>query len=100
MALALHELSTNAIKYGALSNKRGKVKIFWSIDNECFRFYWNESGGPKVSKPKQKGFGSKLIERLLPVSFNGRANLNYDAKGVSFELLAPDTLNNFPYNQS
>lgn len=100
MALALHELSTNAIKYGALSNKRGKVKIFWSIDNECFRFYWNESGGPKVSKPKQKGFGSKLIERLLPVSFNGRANLNYHAKGVSFELLAPDTLNNFPYNQS
>lgn len=99
MALALHELGTNAVKYGALSNKTGVVNIFWSMDSENFYFSWNESGGPKTLKPKQKGFGSKLIERLLPTSFNGHACLNYAPKGFSFELFAPNNSAIFPLEE-
>lgn len=96
MALALHELSTNAVKYGALSNETGQVNISWSINKKQFHFNWHEQGGPKVIKPSRKGFGSKLIERLLPASFNGQATLNYLPTGVSFDLIAPYTEENFP----
>ena len=96
MALALHELSTNAVKYGALSTKTGVVEINWTIEKNEFHFSWREKGGPVVHEPTKLSFGSKLIKRLLPARFNGHADLNYDPDGFSFELFAPKTVQNFP----
>ncbi len=96
MALALHELSTNAVKYGALSSKNGIVEINWTFDRDEFHFSWREKDGPTVSQPTKLSFGSKLIKRLLPARFNGHAELNYAPEGFSFELKAPRTAENFP----
>ncbi|WP_295912665.1 sensor histidine kinase [uncultured Bartonella sp.] len=96
MALALHELSTNAVKYGALSSKNGIVEINWTLDKDEFHFSWREKDGPTVYQPTKLSFGSKLIKRLLPARFNGHAELNYAPEGFSFELKAPRTEENFP----
>ncbi|AQT48398.1 MULTISPECIES: sensor histidine kinase [Bartonella] len=96
MALALHELSTNAVKYGALSSKTGIIEIIWTLDKNEFHFSWRERGGPTVHAPTKLSFGSKLITRLLPARFNGHANLSYAPEGFSFELSAPRTPDNFP----
>jgi len=95
IALAVHELATNAVKYGALSDAGGKVSVAWSTgdvaDVPTFRFAWTEAGGPAVVEPKpsQKGFGSRLIERLLSNDFGGAVHVTYAAHGVVCELTAP-----------
>lgn len=96
MALALHELGTNAVKYGALSCNSGVVEINWTVEKDKFHFSWREKGGPKVHEPTKQSFGSKLIKRLLPARFNGHADLRYAPEGFSFELSAPKTEENFP----
>ena len=77
LALAIHELATNAAKYGALSGNGGEVAIVWSNkrtgDDRGFRFSWTESGGPSVTAPRKKGFGTRLIERVLAAHFGGHA---------------------------
>jgi len=67
LAMVLHELATNAVKYGALSNEGGRVQLDWELDDGsgCVRLCWRESGGPPVTPPERKGFGSKLIEKSL-----------------------------------
>ena len=94
LAIAIHELATNATKYGALST-RGRVDITWSIAKlntvPHFRFTWTESGGPPVSKPtpNQRGFGSRLIEQVLGSTFAGKVATSYRQSGVRCELIAP-----------
>jgi two-component sensor histidine kinase len=89
LALAIHELATNAVKYGALSGK-GTVDVVWSNDaTDGFRFSWTESDGPEVAEPGQKGFGSRLIERVLAADFEGEAHTYYRPGGVVCELIAP-----------
>ena len=95
LSIAVHELATNAVKYGSLSG-RGNVEITWSnnelIDSQpSFRFLWIEKGGPEVTEPAptKKGFGSRLIERLLANDFAGKVNLSYRPDGVVCELVAP-----------
>jgi two-component sensor histidine kinase len=94
LALAVHELATNAVKYGALSTS-GKVEIVWSNGKDetepGFRFRWTESGGPPVTEPSkdEKGFGSRLIERVLANDFGGEARTFYRPSGLVFELVAP-----------
>lgn len=93
MALTLHELATNATKYGALSNDRGRIKISWTIgrigdQKDELQFVWRETGGPVVSEPKSKGFGSRLISRVLAADFNGDVRINYPVEGVSCTLTA------------
>jgi two-component sensor histidine kinase len=89
LALAIHELATNALKYGALSG-RGKVDVLWSNDAESgFRFSWTESGGPTVVEPSKKGFGSRLIDRVLAADFEGEVRTYYRQCGVVCELMAP-----------
>ena len=96
LAVAVHELATNAAKYGSLSG-RGNVEITWSselIDAQpSFRFLWTEKGGPEVTAPapSKKGFGSRLIERLLANDFSGKVNMYYRPNGVVCELIAPLT---------
>jgi two-component sensor histidine kinase len=96
LSLALHELCTNAAKYGALSVETGQVEITWHVsgdgDAALFRFRWQESGGPPVKAPERKGFGSRLIERSLAGSFGGQAEIRYEPTGVvwSIETSLPD----------
>lgn len=95
LSLAVHELATNAMKYGALSNSGGRIDIRWSEETiealPSFRFTWTESGGPPVSEPAsdRKGFGSRLIERMLQNDFGGKVQIIYRAEGVVCELIAP-----------
>jgi two-component sensor histidine kinase len=87
VAMALHELATNAVKYGALSNGDGRVSIAWERQCQANRvkLIWQESGGPMVSPPKQKGFGSHLIERAFGGQL-GSAQLVFSPQGVSCTL--------------
>ena len=92
IAMALHELGTNAVKYGALSKETGRVAITWSIrrdDEVCLTLRWAESGGPSVAKPTRTGFGSRLIERSLARELAGEVNLTFDPAGVVCTIVAP-----------
>jgi PAS domain S-box-containing protein len=82
VAMALHELATNAVKYGALSNGGGRVSIAWEGQANRVKLIWQESGGPMVSPPKQKGFGSHLIERAFGGQL-GSAQLVFSPQGLS-----------------
>ncbi|WDR05107.1 HWE histidine kinase domain-containing protein [Devosia rhodophyticola] len=90
LALAIHELMTNAIKYGALSNQTGKVSLNWQMSeaesNEVFTLDWREHGGPAVTKPSRRGFGSKLIERVLRADFNGQLTMDFAPTGLHCQL--------------
>ncbi|WP_299812929.1 PAS domain-containing sensor histidine kinase [Tardiphaga sp.] len=94
LALAVHELATNATKYGSLSGK-GRVEITWSDELTegvpGFRFKWAESGGPVVTEPPaaKRGFGSRLIERMLSNDFSAEVRVSYKPSGVECELVAP-----------
>ena len=82
----LHEFTTNAAKYGALSEADGRIFIDWTIDREAGRtlkLVWRESGGPKVSEPSKKGFGNRLIERNIRHDLAGTISLDYAPDGRS-----------------
>jgi PAS domain S-box-containing protein len=90
--LALHELATNAVKYGALSAEKGRVILNWDIhdgDADSLWMRWEEIGGPPVAEPTRKGFGSRMIERALATELGGTAEIEYRAKGVVFTVQAP-----------
>jgi len=92
LTLALHELATNAAKYGALSVPNGRVIIKWSIKQGNSRgliFRWQEKNGPEVSPPSRKGFGSQLIERVLAGELKGKVQITYDPAGIICEIDAP-----------
>lgn len=85
LSLALHELATNAVKYGALSVSGGRVSISWRyqpIDGEQLRIVWEERGGPEVAPPRRRGFGSTLVERLLSAELKGKIKFFYEKSGV------------------
>lgn len=91
IALALHELSTNAVKYGALSAPAGKVAVLWRLDGQAgrdLRLTWQESGGPPVVAPPSRGFGSQLIERNLSQALDGTAELRFAPEGLRAEIAA------------
>ncbi len=89
-SLAIHELATNAAKYGALSVPQGRVSISWRYSEGSGRlqFKWVERDGPAVELPTRKGFGSRLIERLLAAEISGQSSISYDPKGVVCEIEA------------
>lgn len=92
MALALHELATNAIKYGALSTPAGSVDLCWRITDGAvagLTLEWRESGGPPVALPTRRGFGTTLIERTLRAAFKAEAHIDYAPTGLVFRLQAP-----------
>ncbi|MDS7594039.1 PAS domain S-box protein [Agrobacterium tumefaciens] len=84
LSLALHELATNAAKYGALSVPEGRISIAWQDDVNAskLRILWKERGGPHVVFPKRRGFGSTLVERLLTAELRGDAEIVYSQDGV------------------
>jgi two-component sensor histidine kinase len=91
LALAVNELVTNSIKYGALQDAAGYVRISWDLvdgdDGRTFHFAWSETGGPVVSAPSRKGFGSLLIERVVPSDFGGQALLTFDPSGLQYRIV-------------
>ncbi|WP_294641751.1 PAS domain-containing protein [uncultured Aureimonas sp.] len=91
-ALALHELATNATKYGALSNEAGVVEIRWSVRRgkvaRDLEVVWTESGGPPVSPPTETSFGTQLIQRVLAIEIEGSAEIDYRREGVVFTAVA------------
>lgn len=92
LALSLHELATNASKYGALSRTGGLVRLAWEVVDETrphLHFTWTETGGPAVERPDRIGFGTKLIERLLDRQLGGTAEIDYRAEGVAFKAMVP-----------
>lgn len=93
LALTLHELATNAVKYGALSVPAGRVTVAWDVALEAgeptVRMTWRESGGPRVVVPSRKGFGSRLIERGLVGAVGGTVSLDYEPAGLVCRLAAP-----------
>jgi two-component system, chemotaxis family, CheB/CheR fusion protein len=89
VAMALHELATNAVKYGALSNGSGQVRVSWEVAGDGrLHLAWAESGGPRVTPPARKGFGSLLIGRALRSEF-GHTQIDFDPQGVTCTLEVP-----------
>jgi two-component sensor histidine kinase len=93
LSLAVHELATNAVKYGALSTETGSVGVRWWVEGDQFNFEWRESGGPPVMEPTRRGFGSRLIEKVLGSYFGGQGELAYEPEGVRFRLTGALTAN-------
>jgi two-component sensor histidine kinase/PAS domain-containing protein len=89
LSMALHELATNATKYGALSVSEGRVSVGWEVDGGNLRLSWVETGGPAVQAPARKGFGSRLLERLLVSDLGGKITLDYALEGLRFAIDAP-----------
>ena len=90
LSLALNELATNSIKYGALSSDAGRISVEWQLNNAeegpTFLFRWREEGGPTVVPPTRRGFGTFLIKRLLAAEFGGEVELDYAPGGLSCVL--------------
>ena len=93
LGMALHELATNAGKYGALSGDAGRVEITWGVEHEgpgdTFLMSWRERGGPIVKAPAQNGFGSTVIGQMVEMSLNGVVNLDYEPSGLAWRLQSP-----------
>jgi two-component sensor histidine kinase len=92
LTMVLHELGTNALKYGALANPNGRVEISWRLAPgeafTCFQFAWTEHDGPPVVQPGSSGFGTRLIRAALASEFDAEVSLSYPATGVVFTLEA------------
>ena len=86
LALGIHELATNAAKYGALSNDTGQVAVDWSLatvgGERHLTFVWSETGGPAVTPPANRGFGSRLIEQAMAAEFGGAVVMDWRAEGL------------------
>ena len=93
LTLAVNELATNAMKYGALSSATGGVDVSWST-SPAFEFLWRERGGPPVVEPERQGFGSRVIKEFLANDFGGAVQLMYPQDGVVCALRTP--LENLP----
>ena len=89
--MALHELATNAGKYGALSNGEGRVTIEWRLGQsrqaeDTFAIAWTESGGPAVHAPERHGFGSTVVGKLAEMKLGGKVDLRFASTGVCWRL--------------
>lgn len=89
MALATHELATNAVKYGSLRHNNGRIFVTWWVHEGTFQLHWQEVDGPPVVPPTKTGFGSRMIEKALAGYFGGSAKIDYLPHGVVFTLEAP-----------
>ncbi len=91
--MAIHELTTNAAKYGALSVPDGRVHVSWNLmeDGEDKKLFleWTERGGPEVETPKRRGFGSTLLQRVLTTQCNAEVNFDFAREGLRFRMQAP-----------
>jgi PAS domain S-box-containing protein len=95
VGMALHELATNAAKYGALSNALGRVRINWEIvarETPEFSISWTEEGGPPVTEPTRSGFGQMVIGRMAESAFGGSAEIDFRESGFFWKLSGPASI--------
>lgn len=91
LALVIHEMATNSVKYGSMSDRRGRLEIGWQLDAAgALAIRWQEIGGPPVQAPARRGFGSALIERAVPFELGGEASVEFAPGGVVGRFLVPD----------
>ena len=93
LSLILHELATNAAKYGALARSEGRVRVSWQTeqgeDGRRIRVRWEEQGVPELEAPRKRGFGTRLIERACRHELEGEVELDYTPGGLRLELVFP-----------
>jgi two-component sensor histidine kinase/PAS domain-containing protein len=89
IGLAMHELATNAGKYGALSTDRGRVDVCWEADSDTLTISWAECGGPPVSPPGRRGFGTVVMQEMVEHSVDGNVDLRYPPSGLTWRLTCP-----------
>jgi two-component sensor histidine kinase len=92
IGMAIHELTTNAAKYGALSDG-GRVEVGWTVkgdpDRSMLHFSWVEAGGPPVRPPKRQGFGSRLLQRVLATQLQAEVHMDFAVEGLRFTMIMP-----------
>lgn len=98
LALALHELATNSAKYGALSSETGTLLVRWQVSEPDFRLDWIESGGPPVSPPSKKGFGTKILTKSVSEQLRGRIKFDWKPAGLHFFMQIPHQTR--PYSEA
>lgn len=92
LALAIHELATNALKYGALSHASGRLKVCWTLSRDVLAIRWRETGAPQpIAPPERKGFGSELLEQTLSYELQAEVRLDYRPEGLSAGIDLPVT---------
>lgn len=91
IALAIHELCTNALKYGALSTPDGRIEVEWRVSPPPSHLHleWRETGGPQVLTPSRTGFGTRMLERGLARELNGAVRIDYLPEGARCTIKAP-----------
>ena len=94
IGLAIHELATNAVKYGALSAETGKIKVGWKMDSDgheprALLLSWVEEGGPPVTPPSRKGFGHIVFHHMIASSLNGKVAMEFAAEGLNWTVSIP-----------
>lgn len=96
LAIVFHELATNAAQYGALTNGKGRIGVAWqtaeaecAADSAALMVTWTECGGPPVAPPGQRGFGTRLIERSIPIELGGRSHLEFLQEGLRCRFWLP-----------
>jgi two-component sensor histidine kinase len=90
IGMAIHELTTNAAKYGALSVNTGRVVVRWTSEPDAdgirLKLSWDESGGPKIKPPKKQGFGSRLLHRVLTTQMNAKVEMDFKPTGLHVSI--------------
>jgi two-component sensor histidine kinase len=89
LAMTLHELATNAVKYGALSAPGGRLDVRWTSDEGRLRLIWLERDGPPCEQPSRESFGTRMLRRALASELGGTARLAFEPEGFRFEVEAP-----------
>ena len=89
VALALHELVTNAAKYGALSTPSGRVRCAWDVQPDSIVLRWLEDGGPAVERPERKGFGTGVISAIVEGQLGGAATFDWHREGLQCTISIP-----------
>ncbi|WP_257169531.1 PAS domain S-box protein [Bradyrhizobium sp. SRS-191] len=89
IGMAVHELATNAAKYGALSGDEGRIALSWSCDGDDFDMSWRESGGPPVTVPEHRGFGSRVISDMVRAGLDGEVEVDFAPTGLRWHLRCP-----------
>jgi two-component sensor histidine kinase/two-component SAPR family response regulator len=89
LALALHELATNAAKHGALSAPAGKINLDWQLQSDALTLHWIENGGPRIAEPSSRSFGLKVIAASIEQQLGGKASFDWDPKGLRCTISIP-----------
>jgi two-component sensor histidine kinase len=89
LSMAVHELATNAAKYGALLSEQGRIMVHWTVsdgEKKRLQLEWREAGGPSVTVPERKGFGTRLLEKAMARELGASSRLSFNTSGISFAL--------------